>query len=131
MIRQYSGDKKSIEARSDDNGRTYAFWMQEASDLDLNPRWRTLEYRVREDSVWADQGSLLTSQNVPGLGTEVALDVSGAGYPVLAFTRNDTLEGDGGEGRHRVEEAPVPGRPARAGRAPDRRGARRVGLAAL
>lgn len=77
----------------DDHGRTHAFWVQEASDADMNPRWRTLEYRIREGGAWADHGDLLASQNVSGLGSSVALDVSDVGYPVLAWTRTDTIEG--------------------------------------
>jgi hypothetical protein len=77
----------------DDHGRTHAFWVQEASDSDLNPRWRTLEYQIREGGAWSGLGDLLASQNVPGLGHNVALDVSDVGYPVLAWTRTDTIEG--------------------------------------
>ncbi len=33
MIRRYSGDKKSIEARSDDNGRTWSVKLFDAGRL--------------------------------------------------------------------------------------------------
>lgn len=75
------------------DGNVHAFWFQLASSPELEPHLKTLEYWIWDGGVWTDAGDWLDDQAGGPLGSRVALDVSPAGAPVLAWTRRDTLEG--------------------------------------
>jgi len=78
---------------ADPDGRVHAFWFQEGAGPLLDPRLRTLEYRVREDGVWTDEGDFLNEQDGPPLGSRVAMCVTDEGEGVMAWTRQDTILG--------------------------------------
>jgi hypothetical protein len=75
------------------DGPVHAFWFQEASNMYLEPHLQTLEYWTRVEGVWQHAGDFLAAENGAGLGWRVALDVSFDGWPVLAWSRTDTIEG--------------------------------------
>ena len=55
---------------------------------------RTLEYWVKTETGWVDEGGFLDGQENGGLGEYVDLDVSPAGEVVMAWSRNDSLNGE-------------------------------------
>jgi len=77
----------------DPSGRVHAFWFQLGSGPNLEPKFRTLEYWVKTETGWVEEGGFLDGQEDGPLGESVALDVSPTGDVVLAWTRRDTIEG--------------------------------------
>ena len=78
---------------TESGGKVHAFWYQLASGPGLEPHLKTLEYWTGN---WGDltrAGDYLDSQSGGPLGSLVALDVSPSDWPVLAWTRRDTIEG--------------------------------------
>ena len=78
----------------DPDDRVHAFWYQLASSEYLEPHLRTLEYWVRDEDGWSDQGSFLADQNIPALGSRVAMSLTPDGLPIFAWTRKDTVDGE-------------------------------------
>jgi hypothetical protein len=78
---------------ADPAGRVHAFWFQLGSDMFLEPVTKTLEYWVKTETGWVEEGGFLDEQEGGPLGQYVALDVSPAGDVVMAWTRRDTLDG--------------------------------------
>jgi len=78
---------------ADPAGRVHAFWYQRGSDMFMEPVSKTLEYWVKTETGWVEEGGFLDGQEFGPLGEYVALDVSPAGEVVMAWTRRDTLEG--------------------------------------
>jgi hypothetical protein len=76
------------------DGEVHAFWFQQAANYYLEPHLQTLEYWTWDDGQWSHAGEFLAGQNGAGLGSRVALDVSLDGWPVLAWTRTDTIDGE-------------------------------------
>jgi len=74
--------------------RLHAFWVQHAANEDLEPQERCLQYWVLENGTWTDTSSDLANQTCRSLGWNVALTVTPAGNPVLAWTRQDTVAGE-------------------------------------
>ena len=81
-----------VAAGPDD--RLHAFWVQHASDEDLEPQERCLQYWVLENGTWTDTSGDLADQTCRSLGWNVALALTPAGNPVLAWTRQDTVAGE-------------------------------------
>lgn len=75
------------------DGKVHAFWTQRNYLPDLTPGNCTLEYWTFNEGVWTDAGDFLAAHDVRNLGWRVALDVSPDNWPVLAWTRTDTIEG--------------------------------------
>jgi hypothetical protein len=78
---------------ADPAGRVHAFWFQLGSNMYLEPVTKTLEYWVKTESGWVEEGGFLDEQESGPLGEYVALDVSPTGNVVMAWTRRDTIEG--------------------------------------
>lgn len=76
------------------DGTVHAFWYQLASSDQLEPHQKTLEYWTWAGGGWNHAGDFLAGQSGGPLGSRVALDVSPAGFPVLAWTRLDTIDGE-------------------------------------
>jgi len=77
----------------DSDFNIHAFWLQNASAPDMTPWRNTLEYRVLEDGVWTDEGDFLDEPgHGPPLGSRVAITAYPSAYPVLAWTRRDTID---------------------------------------
>lgn len=85
--------KSSPRLGADPDGRVHAFWYQLGSNMFLEPVTETLEYWVKTESGWVEEGGFLDGQEGGPLGQSVALDVSPVGDVVMAWTRRDTLEG--------------------------------------
>ena len=75
------------------DGTVHAFWFQLASSPELEPHQKTLEYYTWDGGGWNQAGDFLADQSGGPLGSRLALDVSPVGFPVLAWTRLDTLDG--------------------------------------
>lgn len=86
---------RSPHLASGPEGNLHAFWIQQASGEDLMPLRNTLEYWVREDEAWTDEGASL-NEPWPGHPTfgRVALAASPWAPPVLAWSRRDTIGGE-------------------------------------
>lgn len=78
----------------DGEGRVHAFWYQEARGYDFTFWNKTLEYKVLEEGAWSDAGDFLQPGNPRGngLGSEVAIAALPGDFPVLAWTRLDTID---------------------------------------
>jgi hypothetical protein len=75
------------------DGRIHAFWMQLGSAPDMTPHINTLEYRVLDGGVWTDEGYSLNNPEQDGsFSPDVAIAVDPSPYPVLAWTRRDTID---------------------------------------
>jgi hypothetical protein len=85
---------KSPHVDADPAGGVHAFWYQRGSGMDLEPVTRTLEYWVKTETGWIEKGGFLDGQENGGLGEYVDLDVSPAGEVVMAWSRNDSLNGE-------------------------------------
>ncbi len=83
---------KSPKIVHDSDFNVHAFWMQYSTASDFTPWRNTLEYRVLEDGVWTDEGDFLDEPgHGPPLGARVAITAFPSAYPVLAWTRRDTI----------------------------------------
>jgi len=79
---------------SDNGFQTHAFWYQLATADDFTPWRKTLEYRVIENGDMVDAGDFLDEPGHGGsYGEQVAITVSPGNFPVLAWTRRDTIAG--------------------------------------
>jgi hypothetical protein len=89
----YMNWPKSPRVGADPEGRVHAFWYQKGSGMGLEPLSETLEYWVKDDAGWTEEGGFLDEQEGAPLEPYVGLDVSPNGDVVMAWSRRDTIDG--------------------------------------